>query len=362
MKNKILIAVSAVAVVVVATVLLRRPGSGSEATNADDRLAKPSAAAMPHRESVVENNSSTVEVSLSDMQSNMLVKVDAIQQDSDYKEREGMLFDLMLDASLDEIMELLALSEDQTTYSQGLRNSMKVAAYERWYQLDPAAALVAMDASTLSLRMKNSTMEILLEDWAGRSPLDVAAFLEQGQLTGVSSDLTYGALVRGSALNGDLGLVDATLARMEDPKLRSYALRAAARVLQRDHADQFEDWLNTLPAEEQNTAIAESAWILADKDMDCALAGLDRLAERGADELVVTRSRILVKWARNDPVHAGAWVVEQDISGEEREDLFSTFLSVWVREDRSAAIAWIENLIADGEIDDAFMNRVITRM
>jgi len=371
MKKTIPTLIVAVVVVVIAAVFIRRPGSDPDAVNADEHVAKTTETARPVRESVVENSLSSVksepvekavEASLSDMQATMLMKVEAIQQDSDYKEREGMLFDLMLDASMEEVMELLALSEEQNTYSQGLRNHMKVAAYERWYQLDPAAALLAMDASTLTSSIKNSRMEVFLQDWAERSPQDVAAFLEQGQLTGVSSDLTYGALVRGSALNGDLEVVDAALARMGDPKLRSYALRAAARALQRDHADQFEGWLNTLPVEEQNKAIAEGAWMLADKNIDGALAGLDRLAEQGADELAVTRSRILVKWARNDPARAGAWVVEQEISGEEREDLFSTLLSVWVREDRSAAIAWIENLIADGEIDDAFMNRVITRM
>jgi hypothetical protein len=86
------------------------------------------------------------------------------------------------------------------------------------------------------------------------------------------------------------------------------------------------------------------------------------LEEREADEFPVTRSRVLVKWAENEPVRAGAWVVEQGLSGEEREGLFSTFLRVWMYEDRSAAVAWAEELIEKGEIDDAFMNRVIARM
>ncbi|VGO12518.1 hypothetical protein PDESU_01071 [Pontiella desulfatans] len=288
-------------------------------------------------------------------------KVDAIQQEPDYKERPGMLFDLMLEASLQEVHGLLALSED-VTYSVGFRDDMKAAAFERWYQLDPVAAIRAMDASTLSASQKNSRMEIFLEDWAGRSPQDVAALLGQGQLTGVSSDLTYGALVRGSAKNGDLEVVDAALALMDDPTLRFYALKSAARVLQRDHADRFEGWLVTLPGSDQNTALAESAWMLADQDMDRALLGLDQLAARGADELPVTRLRVAVKWADKDPVKAANWVAAQDVTGEDREILFANVMRVWISKDQSAAVAWVESLIEKGEIDEAFMNRVGGRL
>lgn len=352
--------VAAVAVVVVAAVLMCRSPSGSDATNMEERLAQPATAPMPNIGTVDEKRSSPAAVPLNEMQSIMRLKVDAVQQEPDYKERPGMLYDLMLEASLQEVQELLKLSYD-VNYSLGFRDDMKAAAFERWYHLDPTAALRAMDASTLSSSMKNSRMEVFLEDWAGRSPQDVEAFLQEGKLTGVPSDLTYGALVRGSAKSGDLEVVDAALASIQDPKLKYYALKSAARVLQRDHADQFQDWLTTLTEADQNTALAESAWMLADKDIARALVGLDQLAARGADELPVTRRRVAVKWADNDPVKAADWVVAQDISGEEREVLFANVMRVWISNDQPAAVAWVDALIEKGEIDEAFMNRVAGR-
>lgn len=289
-------------------------------------------------------------------------KVDIILIESDFRERPVMLYDLLQDASLQEVYELLALSDGDQNYSVGFRDAMKVAAYERWYELDTAAAIRAMDASVLSASQKNSRMETLLENWASRSPQDVIEFIQQGDLSGVSADLVYGAIVRGSAQQGDRSAVDFALGKIQDLKLRFYALKSAARVFQRDHADQFEDWLSTLPTEDQNVAIAESAWILADKDVEQALAGLASLDERDASQLPITRLRVVVKWADNDPVKAADWVAAQDVSSEDREILFANVMSVWASKDRGAAVAWANALIQKGKIDEAFMSRVAARM
>ena len=366
MNRKIPVVVAAVSVIGIAVVLMNRSRTDPGATAPQAASEK----AVQDREPVTEKEPSLVnpeqmekgtDVPANNVQPSMRATVDAIQQDSDYKERPGMLYDLMHGASFQEVQELLTLSED-VNYSAGFRDDMKAAAFERWYHLDPAAAILAMDASTLSSSRKNSRMEVFLEDWAHRSPQDVTAFLEQDQLTGVSADLTYGALVRGSAMNGNLAVVDAALARIEDPKLSYYALKSAARVLQRDHADQFEDWLRTLPDADQNTAIAESAWMLADKDIERALVGLDQLAARGADELPVTRVRVAVKWAENDPVQAANWMAVQDVIGEEREILFASVMRVWALKDKGAAIRWVESLLENGKIDEDFMNRVGGRL
>jgi hypothetical protein len=159
-----------------------------------------------------------------------------------------------------------------------------------------------------------------------------------------------------------VALVNSSLSRILDPKLHSYAVRAAARHLQRDHAPLFEDWLAALPPAQQGAALAESAWILSDSDIDQALANLDRLAQVEAERVPVTRARVAVKWAEKDPVKAADWVATQDLQGEERESLFANVLSVWFSKDRDVAVAWVESLIATGKIDEAFMNRVAGRL
>ena len=52
----------------------------------------------------------------------------------------------------------------------------------------------------------------------------------------------------------------------------------------------------------------------------------------------------------------------QSLRGEEREALFADVLSVWFSKDQDVAAAWVESLIAKGQIDEAFMNRVATRL
>lgn len=359
--RKSLSILSAVAVVVAMIVVVttrQRSVSDSDRLNGETTAASDSAK-VPTRE----NSQDISEPSQEGLARSvgMRGELDAILEEPEYREWPSMLFDLMYDATLDEVAELLAISEDGSSYSLGFRDSMKAAAYERWYQLDPSTALSEMDASSLSESQKNSRMEVFLEDWASRSPDEVLAFLERRKLSGVTSDLTFGALVRGGASKGDLEVVDAALTRVEDPKSRYYALKSAARVLQRDHADQFDDWLGTLSAENQALAIAESAWIMAGENSDQALAGLKRLEEMEADNVSVTRARVLVKWAEKEPAKAAEWMVSQNVEGEEREMLFANLMSVWARKDRAAAVAWAEALIAEGKIDEAFMNRVAGR-
>ena len=152
------------------------------------------------------------------------------------------------------------------------------------------------------------------------------------------------------------------LGEIQEPKKRLHTVKSNARTLQRDHEDLFEAWLPSLSAEDRNTALAEGAWMLADKDIDRALDRLDQLNELGADELPVIRSRVVVKWTRNDPVKAGDWVLNQELSGEEQESLLALVLKVCVEDDRSAAITWVEDSIEQGKLDEAFMNRVAVQL
>lgn len=368
MKRIIPIVISAAIVVTVALIIQSRTDSNSATTDIDEQSPQSPTQTMSPLESVVEDQATpmntdlmekTTAVPLKAAQSSIRMTVDDILKEPDYKEWPSMLFDLMHEASLEDVQELLAASEDSANYSLGYRDSMKAAAYERWYQLDPYTALIEMDASTLSASQKNSRMEVFLEDWASQSPQEVWSLLEQGQINRVSSDLTHGALARGSALNGNFELLDSALANIADSKLKYYALKSAARSIQRDHGDQFDAWLNTLPESDQNTALAESAWILADQDIERALIGLNQLEQRGADVLPVTRLRVAVKWADSDPVAAADWVSAQNVTGKDRETLFGNVLRVWASKDQPAAIAWVDSLIEKGEIDEAFMNRAL---
>jgi hypothetical protein len=236
--------IAAFAIGVGAVVLVSRSDFDSEEASAEEQLAQSSTTAVSDREMAEESKVSAVNP-VAVPSRDMRMEVDVIQKEPDFKEWPSLLFDLMQQASIKDVHEVLAISDDAAAYSLGFRDSMKAAAFERWYHLDPAAALLAMDASSLSASQKNSKMEVFLEDWAGRVPQEVADFLEQGQLAGVSADLTYSALVRGSALNGTTETVDAALDTIGDPKLRYYALKSAARVLQRDHGAHFDAWLST---------------------------------------------------------------------------------------------------------------------
>lgn len=289
-------------------------------------------------------------------------RLEEIQSEPDSREWPGMLLDLMHEASMAEVQALLAASDGELGSSPGFRDEMKAAAYERWYHLDPVGALRAIDGATMSPRRKASVMATLLEDWSRRSPDQVSAFLLEGGLTGVSSDQIYGAIVRGSAISGAVDLVQSSISRIQDPKLRSYALREAARAFQRDHEALFDAWVGTLPSEDQATALAEGAWMLVDKDPNLALERLDQLEKLGADQLPVTRSRIVVKWSRQDPGNAGQWVLDQKLPEAERENLLSLVFKVWISKDRDAAAAWAEDSINRGTMDEALMNRVATRL
>lgn len=289
-------------------------------------------------------------------------KLEEILNEPDSLERPGLLLDLMTGASMAEVQALLAASDAEFGDSPAFQDQMKAAAYERWYHLDPAAALRAMDRSTMAPERKSHLMEVFLDDWTGREPEQVAAFLQEGELKGIPTDRAYSAVVRGASLAGDVAFVNSALSRITDPKLHSYAVRAAARHLQRDHDSLFEDWLAALPASQQGAALAESAWILSKIDIDQALENLERLEQVEAERVPVTRARVVVKWAEEDPRKAADWVASQPLQGEEREALFANLLNVWVSKDRDVAMTWIEALIEKGEIDEAFMNRVATRM
>lgn len=290
-------------------------------------------------------------------------KLAEILAEPDYREQPSMLFDLMSEASLEEVKALLALSEENPDYSEGFKESVAAAAFERWYSLDPASGIRALDASSLGLNRKKTLAEVLLEDWANQSPEEVFAFLGKGELTGVPSDTVYGSLVRGSAKTGDRASVEQALQRITDPKLHSYAVRAAARTLQDIHADVYGEWIETLPPSQQASAIGESAWILAGKkEIDGALEGLKRLEEMSAENLTIARRKVVVEWTRNEPARAADWALSQNIQGEEREILFGNVLRIWLADDNNAAVEWVESQVGSGKFDEAFMNRLAQRL
>ncbi|MBK1826583.1 hypothetical protein [Haloferula rosea] len=294
--------------------------------------------------------------------SGLAEKLNALLAEADERDQSEVLYDLMLEAPLEEVRELLALSDGTEEYSAGFREEMKLAAFERWHHLDPAEALRAIAASSLSADRRDSRIELYLEDWAGRAPQEVRAFLQEEGLAGVSQDVIDCALARGAAASGERAMFEDALGRIEEPKRRNFTIKSVARTLQRDHEALFDAWVPTLPSEDQATAIAESAWMLVDQDPDRALARLDQLEELGTDELSVTRSRVAVKWTRKDPVKAGQWVLTQNLVAEEREELVSLVFKVWMSKDRDAAVAWAEDSIKRGAMDEAFMNRVAERL
>lgn len=348
----------------VAATLWLRNNSQSASSASNTSTSKSSPANPSEGPSDLPTHSQTLRTAqpLGEESSELTQQLLEIQNYPEHLEWPGLLLDLMLDASLDEVLALLAASEGPLGASPGFRDEMQIAAYERWYALDPAAALRAIDTATMTPHRRAAAMEVFLDDWTSREPEQVSAFLKEGELEGVSADLAYGAVARGASLAGAVALVDEALARIEDPKLHSYAVRAAARQLQRDHAELFEDWLTALPVTQQGAALAESAWILSEKKIDQALTNLARLEQIDAERVPVTRARVVVNWAEEAPREAANWVAGQALQGEEREALFANLLSVWFSEEKEGAISWVESLIEQGQIDEAFMNRVSSRM
>lgn len=289
-------------------------------------------------------------------------RLQLIRNEPDHRVIPERISDLMLDASLSEVRALLAICESDPSFSVGFRDHIRVAAFERWYHLDPGAALRAIVASAMFADRRDSRVKLYLEDWARRAPQEVRAFLQQGELAGVSPDVVYGALARGGAASGERTVFEDALARVEEPKSRHFTLKSVARILQRDHEVLFDDWLPTLSSKDQAVVLSEGAWMLADQKPERALERLQQLAELGADELPITRSRVVVKWTRKDPAKAGQWVLAQNLAAAEREELVSLVFKVWLSEDDGAAMAWAEDSIEKGAMDEAFMNRVVTRL
>lgn len=290
-------------------------------------------------------------------------KLDLILEDPNYREHPSLLFDLMSGATLEEVKMLLSLAEGSASYSIGFKESVAAAGYERWYGLDPAGGIRALDASSLGERRKNTVAEVLLEDWANKSPEEVLQFLQEGGLNGVPADTVYGSLVRGSAQKGDRASVDLALQNIKDPKLHSFALRSAARSLQASHAQEYQEWVETLPPVQQGAALGESAWILAEKkEIEGALGTLQRLQDMDAESLTVARRKVAVEWARDNPSSAAEWLVSQEIPTEEQEILFSNVLRVWLADDNNAAVEWIESQLNSGAFEEEFMNRLARRL
>lgn len=285
--------------------------------------------------------------------------LEGIRDTPDLKERPTMLYDLMSEASLAAVHELLVLSDD-SNYSEGFRDAMKVAAYERWYVLDPATAIREAGASLMTQNQKVAQLQAYLDDWSGKSPKEVMSFIKQGVPSGLTEDQVYGAIVRGGASAGDRELIDYAFQRMTDPRYRKYAIQAVAASLRMDHNDLFEDWLASLSVEEQKTAIAESAKFLVDTDIDQAIEELQFLAESEAEQLSVAVSRVVVKWTEKDPKAAAEWV--QKFKGKQRETLFANVINVWLLADEDATLDWISSLLKDGVIDEAFLERVAVKM
>lgn len=284
-----------------------------------------------------------------------------IQGMENHREIPEFVSDLLREASLVEVREFLEVAQSHPDFSPGFRNHLFVAGYERWYEFDPTEALRKMDASALTQNRKASRMGVLLEDWASKEPAEVLAFLGEQELGGISMDASLSALARGSASGGELAVLETAFAKIKDTKQRNFALKASARTLQRDHESLLESWLPKLTPDEQNAVLAESAWILADQNIAQSLEKLNELEQREANNLPVTRSRILVKWTRKEPRAAGEWLLEQNFPETQQEELFALFFRVWLAENREKSVSWVEESIERGKLDDAFMNRVVSQ-
>ncbi|MFC7336051.1 hypothetical protein ACFQY0_02585 [Haloferula chungangensis] len=300
--------------------------------------------------------------SLEERRASLTRKLEEVFGHEDFREHPAMLHDLLLDASVADLQLALEISRGHPQFTPGFIDSFSAAVYERWFGIDPVTAISEVAQSDLTENRKRTLIENLLEDWANRSPKEALSFfLKEGSL-GVESDHLYGAIARGSSSKGDLNVLEQILDHIADPKLRSFAVRQAARNLQQHHTAKFEEWVGTLSPADQPLAIGESAWLLAaGQDIDQALHQLTRLEDMSADNHALVRRRVLAEWAEHQPI-AAEWLLHQRVQGEEREVLFANLLSHWLSQDRGLASRWLEDQVAAGALDHDFVNRVAERL
>jgi len=240
--------------------------------------------------------------------------------------------------------------------------------YGRWAEVDPQGALAQTNKMGFEGAMLRPTV---LQGWASSDPQNAAKyfsanpreFVQMGGPGGNSasviasewakldpeSAMTWaGTLTSGQDKSGALASIVREIAAKDPAKAVAAAAgltgddqtRADREIAGQWGATDFtaaKAWIDSLPAEARDQAMASALSSFASKDPVKASAEIASMTAGDSKNQAI--SQVAQAWASTDPAAAAAWVVQQ---GDNTDNAIRGVMTNWATQNSTAALAFIE--------------------
>ena len=260
--------------------------------------------------------------------------------------------------------------------------------FSRWGEEDPTAAMAYTKSMGFAGMFVRGTV---MQSWAAKYPQDAAAYYQSntsefrmggmmmggrrgGRGGGSTAEVialewarqdSVGAMSWAQSLEGrdqleamrgvfaqaakeDPAKAAGMLASITDEDAKRDAQNSIAREWGGKDWDGAQQWIATLPQDQQADATARAIRGLADEDPQLAATKITSLPE--GDERNDAIESISRRWAQNDPASAADWVMKTG-SEDAQADSIGRVVSSWVGQNAEAAYAFVEQQ-PEGEVRD----------
>jgi len=174
---------------------------------------------------------------------------------------------------------------------------------------------------------------VIASEWAKSNPEAALAWAQT--LKGTDKDQAMAAVVREMAMTSPQKAVQ--LAATMEGEAKTSAFESIASQWGAKNFSEAEAWIKTLPADQQDAAMASAIRSLANKDPQLASQKVAAMADGDAKSRAI--SEIVDSWSRENPKDAAAWLSSQgtDTNSRAMRDLIGN----WARQDDAGALAYL---------------------
>ena len=174
---------------------------------------------------------------------------------------------------------------------------------------------------------------VIASEWAKSNPEAALAWAQT--LKGTDKDQAMAAVVREMAMTSPQKAVQ--LAATMEGEARTTAYDSIASQWGAKNFTEAEAWIKSLPADQQDAAMASAIRSLASKDPQLASQKVAAMADGDAKSRAI--SEIVDSWSRENPKDAAAWLTTQgtDTNSRAMRDLIGN----WARQDDAGALAYL---------------------
>lgn len=225
---------------------------------------------------------------------------------------------------------------------------------QSWASVDPAGAAQYVTDNPRDFAMMGgfgrgpgggqAAASIIAGEWAKQDPAGALAWAQT--LKGDRGD-AVASVLRQVAVSDPKRAAELVASISEEGRGSSY--RTIASSWGAKNWSEAEAWIRTLPAEEQQGAMASAVRGLAGEDPVAASRQVASMAEGGERNRAV--EAVVENWSRQDPAAAASWLMQQN-DPEVQRDSMRNLMSNWAQADGNAAKQFIQQQPA-GEVRDS---------